>query len=91
MTSVLLAEHRKAPSEVLVNINIEAISRHGGCLQWSTDREPELKPSVKHGEGIELSDAFFGGDWWRSKFLHARDGKGDANGQRWRSSRSTAR
>jgi three-Cys-motif partner protein len=79
MTSVLLAAHRKASSEVLVNINIEAISRHGGCLQWSTDGEPELKPSVKHGEGIELSDAFFGGDWWRRKFLHARDRTGDAN------------
>lgn len=39
----------------------------------------ELKPSVKHGEGIELSDAFFGGDWWRRKFLDARDHTGDAN------------
>ncbi len=58
-------KNRKASSEVLVNINVEAISRHGGCLQWGTDREPELKPSVKHDEGIELSDAFFGGDWWR--------------------------
>lgn len=79
MTSLLLAGDRKASSEVLVNINIEAISRHGGCLEWSTDREPQLKPSVKYGEGIELSDAFFGGDWWRRKFLEARDRTGDAN------------
>lgn len=79
MASVLLDKDRKAPSEVLVNINIEAISRHGGCLQWSANHEPEVKPSVKHGEGIELSDAFFGGDWWRRKFLDARDRTGDAN------------
>lgn len=79
MTEVLLADHRKSSSEVLVNINVEAISRHGGCLQWGRDHEPELKPSVKYGEGIELSDAFFGGDWWRRTFLEARDRTGDAN------------
>ncbi|MGL5824381.1 MAG: three-Cys-motif partner protein TcmP [Nocardioides sp.] len=80
MTDVLLDKDRKTPSEVLVNINVEAISRHGGCLQWSSDREPELKSSVKHEDGIELSDAFFGGEWWRRKFLEARNrADGDAN------------
>lgn len=79
MTGVLLAKDRKAPSEVMVNINIEAISRHGGCLQWGTDHEPQLKPAVKYGEGIELSNAFFGGDWWHRKFLQARESIGDAN------------
>lgn len=79
MTDTLLARNRKASSEVLVNINVEAISRHGGCLRWDADREAELKPSVKHDEGIELSDTFFDGDWWRRKFLEARDRTGDAN------------
>jgi three-Cys-motif partner protein len=79
MTEVLLAPHRRTSSEVLVNINVEAISRHGGCLRWGSDLEPELKPSVKYGEGTELSDAFFGGDWWRRTFLEARDQTGDAN------------
>lgn len=79
MTGVLLAKDRKASSEVLVNINVEAISRHGGCLQWNSNREPELKPTVKHDDGIELSDLFFGGDWWRRSFLGSRDRTGDAN------------
>ena len=79
MTETLLAKGRKTSSEVLVNINIEAISRHGGCLHWGTDRQPQVKPSVTHDEGIELSDTFFGGDWWRRSFLDARDRTGDAN------------
>jgi|GEM_PF-1949130 len=79
MTRLLLAKDRKEPSEVLVNINVEAISRHGGCLQWDTKREPELKPSVKYDDGIELSDSFFGSNWWRRAFLEARDRTGDAN------------
>jgi three-Cys-motif partner protein len=79
MTGALLAKGRRSPSEVLVNINIEAISRHGGCLQWDKSGAPEVKPSVKHDEGIELSDMFFGGQWWRASFLAARDRTGDAN------------
>ena len=79
MTGTLLAKGRKMPSEVLVNINVEAISRHGGCLQRGDDGTPELKPSVKHDEGIGLSDAFFGGDWWRTAFLDARDRTDDAS------------
>lgn len=79
MTDTLLAKGRKTSSEVLVNLNIEAISRHGGCLQWGADWQPQLKPSVKHNEGIELSDTFFGGDWWRRSFLEARDRTADAN------------
>jgi three-Cys-motif partner protein len=80
MTDTLLAKTRQTSSEVLVNINVEAISRHGGCLQWDADGAPELKPTVKHDEGIELSDTFFGGEWWRRSFLEARDRTGDANG-----------
>jgi len=79
MADTLLAKNRQASSEVLVNINVEAISRHGGCLQWDAIGNPELKPTVKHDEGIELSDTFFGGDWWRRRFLEARDRSGDAN------------
>jgi hypothetical protein len=33
---------------------------------------------MKSGEGIELTDAFFGGDWWRCKVLDAGDHTGDA-------------
>lgn len=79
MTGILLAKRRKNPSEVLVNINVEAISRHGGYLQWDEDGNPALKPTITHDEGIELSDAFFGGDGWRRRFLEARDETGDAN------------
>ena len=79
MTEVLLAKDRMKSSEVMVNINVEAISRHGGCLQWDAEHEPELKPTVKYDAGIELSDAFFGSGWWRRAFLEARDRTGDAN------------
>ncbi|MCR1786708.1 three-Cys-motif partner protein TcmP [Nocardioides carbamazepini] len=79
MTGTLLDPTRKASSEVLVNINIEAISRHGGYLQWGEHHEPELKPSVTTEAGVELSDAFFGGSWWRRKFLEGRDRTNDAN------------
>jgi three-Cys-motif partner protein len=79
MTDTLLAKNRQAASEVMVNINVEAISRHGGCLQWDASGAPERKPSVKHDEGIDLSDTFFGGEWWRRAFLEARDRNGDAN------------
>ena len=78
MVGLLLARDRKS-SEVLVNINVEAISRHGGCLRWSDAGEPELKPSVRHDEGIELSDTFFGGTAWRREFLEARERTGDAS------------
>jgi three-Cys-motif partner protein len=79
MTGRLLDKARASPSEVLVNINIEAISRHGGYLQWDAQGQPELKPTVRHDDGIELSDTFFGGHWWRRYFLEARDRTGDAN------------
>lgn len=79
MTDALLARNRKTSSEVLVNINVEAISRHGGCLQWGANGAPELKPTVKYDDGIGLSDIFFGGEWWRRSFLEARDRTGDAN------------
>lgn len=79
MTQVLLNPSRAATSEVLVNINVEAISRHGGCLQWSDKHVPEFKPSVETDNGVGLSDAFFGGTQWRASFLEARERLGDAN------------
>lgn len=79
MTDTLLAKNRSASSEILVNINVEAISRHGGYLHWGANGTPELKPTVTRAEGIELSDTFFGGKWWRQGFLVARDRIGDAN------------
>lgn len=80
MTGMLLKPGRRAPSEVLVNINVEAISRHGGYLQWSgvDGGEPEVRPDLR-SHGVELSDAFFGGSWWRRAFLEHRDLTGDAS------------
>lgn len=78
MTGMLLKPGRTAPSEVLVNINVEAISRHGGYLQWDSRHDPEIRRGLKP-HGVELSDAFFGGEWWRRTFLEARDRTGDAS------------
>lgn len=77
MTDLLLKREHKS-SEVLVNINIEAISRHGGYLQRGPDGEPEVRPGLS-SNGVEKADGFFGGTWWRSAFLDARERSGDAS------------
>lgn len=77
MTNLLLKPGLRS-SEVLVNINIEAISRHGGYLQWNSRGEPEIRPGLTP-HGVERSDAFFGGPWWRSAFLEERGRCGDAS------------
>ncbi|GAA4081940.1 three-Cys-motif partner protein TcmP [Nocardioides kongjuensis] len=76
MTGLLLKPTHKS-SEVLVNINVEAISRHGGYLQWDAAGDPEVRPGLSPN-GVEKSDTFFGGLWWRRSFLEARDRYGDA-------------
>lgn len=76
MTGTLLA-HSKAPSEVLLNINVEAVSRHGGYLQRGEGGTPEIKPGLA-SQGVEKADLFLGGIWWRSRFLDERDGTGSA-------------
>lgn len=80
MTGMLLKPGRSTPSEVLVNINVEAISRHGGYLQWRANGsdDPEVRPDLQP-QGVELSDAFFGGPWWRRAFLEHRELTDDAS------------
>lgn len=77
MTDLLLKPGLTS-SEVLVNINVEAVSRHGGYLEWSSHGEPEIRPGLTP-HGVERSDAFFGGLWWRRAFLEARGRCGDAS------------
>ncbi|ABL79462.1 MULTISPECIES: three-Cys-motif partner protein TcmP [unclassified Nocardioides] len=71
MTGTLLGRS-KPPSEVLLNINVEAVSRHGGYLQRGAGGTPEIKPGLS-SQGVEKADLFFGGKWWRARFLDARD------------------
>lgn len=71
MTSTLLVR-ATPPSEVLLNINVEAVARHGGYLQLGASGAAELKPGLS-GQGVQKADLFFGGEWWRGRFLAARD------------------
>lgn len=69
MTSLLLDVQRKAPSEVLLNINVEAVRRLGGCLEL---RDGDLMPKVGLERGVERVDRFFGGMSWRQLFYEAQ-------------------
>lgn len=57
------------PSEVLLNINLEAVRRIGGNLEL---RRGEVVPKLGQEAGVERADAFFGGDWWRRHFFENR-------------------
>lgn len=73
MTGTLLAR-QDPPSEVLLNINLEAISRHGGFLQRGSDGKAEIKPElVSKSQGVEKTDKFLGGAWWRDRFIDVRE------------------
>lgn len=73
MTGTLLARH-DPPSEVLLNINLEAITRHGGYLQRGQHGRAEVKPHLAgQTQGVEKADRFLGGDWWRQRFVDVRD------------------
>lgn len=74
-TGRLLDRARKAPSEVLLNINVEAVGRLGGCLE-RRDGEILLKPGLK--KGVERVDRFFGDTSWRHEFYAARADAGAA-------------
>jgi three-Cys-motif partner protein len=67
------------PSEVLLNINLEAVSRHGGFLQLGKTGGAEIKPHlVGQSQGVEKTDRFFGGEWWRDRFIEMREQTGSA-------------
>lgn len=76
MTDVLLGRPSTAkPSEVLVNINLEAVWRIGGNLEVV---HGDVVPKTGQPGGVHRADAFFGGTWWRKDFLEARQTHGSA-------------
>ncbi len=78
MTGTLLAR-QQPPSEVLLNINLEAITRHGGYLHRGQSGSAEVKPHLAgQTQGVEKADRFFGGDWWRQRFVDVREQTGSA-------------
>lgn len=71
MTDTLLA-HRPGgqPSEVLLNINVEAVWRIGGNLQRGRSG---FEPQRGQEKGVLKADAFLGGPWWRGVFFESRE------------------
>ena len=70
LTSRLL--DRKEATEVLLNINLEAVARIGGILT-------ALEPEPHDPKTLGRVDTFFGGDWWREHFVTARAADGNAS------------
>jgi len=78
MTSTLLGR-QDPPSEVLLNINLEAVSRHGGFLRLGSNGKAQIKPHLAGQiQGVEKTDRFFGGEWWRDRFVEVREQTGAA-------------
>ncbi|MDM1860880.1 three-Cys-motif partner protein TcmP [Mycobacteroides abscessus] len=74
VTDVLLSRTRQqAPSEVLLNINLEAVWRLGGCLQ---ERDGQIVAKTRQEKGVERVDRVFGDIWWRREFYEARNANG---------------
>lgn len=70
MTGTLLGRNpREAASEVLLNINLEAVWRIGGNLETGPGG---VGPRPGQEKGIERLDVFLGGTWWRSSFHDMR-------------------
>lgn len=76
LTGKLLGRPATAATEVLLNLNLEAVWRIGGLL---TGDERE---QGRHATLAKLDD-FFGDDWWRDVFMTAR-----ASGDRGRAARA---
>lgn len=72
---LLLRPHGASPSEVIVNINVEAVWRIGGNLE---KRAGKVVPTVGQEKTIARVDDFLGGEWWRQQFLEAREDEGSA-------------
>lgn len=71
MTDTLLAPRPGGqPSEVLLNINVEAVWRIGGNLQRGLSG---FEPQRGQEKGVLKADAFLGGTWWREVFFESRE------------------
>lgn len=67
-----LLRKRVRPSEVLLNINVEALWRHGGALLRAQDGTIGLKSDASV-QGVEKADDFLGGKWWHEIFVDERE------------------
>lgn len=67
------AHNRHAPTEVLVNLNVEAVWRIGGHLE---EDDGCVVPKVGSEKTIARADAFFGSRNWRRSFYEARGDNG---------------
>lgn len=65
-------------SEVMLNINLVAISRHGGYLEAGPNGTSRVKAGLPP-QGVEKTDRFLGGNWWRDTFLEERFRTGSAS------------
>lgn len=61
LTTKLLARPRSAPTEVLLNLNLESIARIGGVISTAA-------PSAHDEATLGRLDTSFGGKWWREEF-----------------------
>lgn len=76
MTDLLLSRGSSLrPSEVLININLEAVWRIGGTLE---ERAGVVVPQQGQERGVERLDRFLGGTHWRDAFLRMRQEQGSA-------------
>lgn len=76
MCRVLLSRTQvEHPSEVMLNINLEAVRRIGGNLEW---RNGDVTPRVGQEAGVLRADDFLGGVWWRELFYESREANGTA-------------
>jgi len=73
MTDMLLDKSRAFPSEVLLNINVEAVWRIGGCLE---KRGGVVVAKRDQEKSVERVDQFIGDTWWRERFHEARHNGG---------------
>ncbi len=76
MIETLLSHRERSRStEVILNINLEAVRRIGGNLQLVKGR---IEPKQGQESGIRRTDEFFGGEWWRHSFFEQRGETGSA-------------
>ena len=68
-TDKLLRRPAHLPTEVLLNLNLEMVSRIGGVLDSG-------KPQPHDETTLSRLDTFFGDQWWRQVFLDNRGDRG---------------
>jgi len=69
LTDKLLRRPSSSPTEVLLNLNLEMVSRIGGILDSGAPRPHDAKTLAR-------LDAFFGDQWWRQVFSDSRGDRG---------------